>query len=271
MNKIGKPIAQPPFKCILCNDGLSFTSEEHIVPESLGNDILVLAKGWVCDVCNNICSGFENRVLSKSILGIERCRQGVITKKNKPASAITENISWFAEPSYSTNVLSAEADWSVTPVVWNKDFSEGKIVLLLHDDTCLDIARLLLKIGVEMLEPVFQSGGLRFHFDLRTAKQHILGINQELWPYFVLRSDAAEKHLVSVFNEVPDAHSYILSLGLDIYLHQVDDNIILFFNYGHFKAATALTTRAIDWRTILIEWGVPHVGCPAEFQDISWS
>ena len=266
-----KPTAQPPYKCILCNGSTSFTSKEHIVPHSLGNDILILAKGWICDDCNNICSGFENRVLLKSILGIERCRQGVVTKKNRPACAMTENISWFAEPTYPPNVVSVEADWTVTPVKWNEDFSKGKFIFLLHDDTCLDIARLLLKVGVEILEPVSQSRTLGPQFDLQKAKQHILGIDQQLWPYFVLRSDTAEKHLVSVFNDLPDVHSYILSCGFDIFLHQVDDEIILFFNYGHFKAATSLTTRATDWRTILVKWNVPHVGCPAEFQDLCWS
>jgi len=270
MTKIRKPTVKPPFRCILCDDGLCFTSEEHIVPESLGNDILVLAKGWVCDACNNICSEFENRVLSKSILGVERCRQGVITKRNKPASAITGNISWFAEPSYPTNQLSAEADWAVTPVLWNEDGSQGKIILLLHNETCLDIARLLLKIGVEVLEPVFQSGAIDVQFDLAAAKQHILGPDPELWPYFVLRSDAAERHLVSIFSELPEIHSYILSHGFDIYIHQVDKEMILFFNYGHFKAAAALTSRSIDWRAILVEWEVPHVGCPVEFQDLCW-
>lgn len=265
-----KPTVQPPFKCILCNGGSSFISKEHIVPHSLGNDILMLAKGWVCDNCNNICSAFENRVLFGSILGVERCRRGVITKVKKPARAMTENISWFAEPTYPPNVLSVEADWAVTPVMWNEDLSEGKIMLLLHDETCQDIARLLLKVGVEILEPVFLSGSPGFQCDLQTAKQHILDIDQELWPYFVLRSDAAEKHLVSVFNDLPDVHSYILSCGFDIFLHQVDDEIILFFNYGHFKAATALTTRAPDWRAALVEWGVPHIGCPAEFQGLYW-
>jgi hypothetical protein len=195
---------------------------------------------------------------------------GVVTKHKKPARAAMGNISWFAEPTYPPNVLSAEADWTSTPVIWNENFAEAKVALLLHDDTCLDIARVLLKIGVEIPEPVFQSGAHELQFDLQSAKVHILGINKELWPYFVLRSDDAEKRVVSIFNELPDVHSYIMSLGFDIFLHQVDDKVILFFNYGHFKAAIALNTRATDWRAVLIEWGTPHVGCPAEFQDLCW-
>jgi hypothetical protein len=267
---ITKPTAQPPFKCILCDVGSSFTSQEHIVPESLGNDILVLAKGWVCDACNNICSSFENKVLLNSIVGVERCRLGVMTKKKKPASAITSNISWFAEPFYSHNVLSAKADWRTAPVLSNKDFSQGKILLLLYDETCLDIAKLLLKIGIEILEPVIKSELFKRKIKLTSAKQHILGIDSTPWPYFILRSDAAEKHLVSIFNELPEIHSYILSRGFDIYLHQINKDIALFFNYGDFKSAILLTSRLTNWSRVLIDWGVFHVGCPSEFQNIYW-
>src|SRR5262249_562875 len=41
-------------KCIYClNTAGSFRSEEHIYPESLGNDEAILPKGFVCDTCNN--------------------------------------------------------------------------------------------------------------------------------------------------------------------------------------------------------------------------
>ena len=51
-------------KCPFCNDDLIFesrdtnvvintTSEEHIIPKSLGNDEIVLEKGIICDKCNN--------------------------------------------------------------------------------------------------------------------------------------------------------------------------------------------------------------------------
>lgn len=43
-------------RCIYCLRtclDATFTSEEHTVPESLGNDELVLPRGYVCDTCNN--------------------------------------------------------------------------------------------------------------------------------------------------------------------------------------------------------------------------
>jgi len=55
----GLPIAGPLFwptkaKCIFClTTSAIFSSEEHVFPEALGNDELVLPKGYVCDRCNN--------------------------------------------------------------------------------------------------------------------------------------------------------------------------------------------------------------------------
>jgi hypothetical protein len=43
-----------PGRCIYCmRTDATFTSEEHVLPEGLGNDELVLRQGYVCDVCNH--------------------------------------------------------------------------------------------------------------------------------------------------------------------------------------------------------------------------
>lgn len=49
-----------------CNqDSTESKSVEHIIPESLGNDELILDKGIVCDKCNNYFSReIENPVLN---------------------------------------------------------------------------------------------------------------------------------------------------------------------------------------------------------------
>jgi hypothetical protein len=270
LDQINEPSIKPPFKCIFCEATSVFSAVEHIIPHSLGNDIVILAPGWVCDKCNNIISVFEERVLSNSVLGIERCRLGVITKKGKPSSAKVSKISWFAEPNYPRNAISAEADWKRVFHIWNTKLSDGKIVIPLHDETCADIAKLLLKIGVEILEPAIQSKDKEFAFNLQMAKQHILGIDQQPWPYFVLLSDSAEKHLISVFNVLNDVHDYVLSLGFDVFLHNIDDDAILFFTYGQFKAAISLTTRNTEWTKALLDWNVPHVGCPVDFQNLCY-
>jgi hypothetical protein len=261
---------KPPFCCIFCKNESPFSSVEHIIPESLGNDIVILEKGWVCDKCNNVISSFEGRVLSKSILGIERCRLKVITKKKKPARSETHGITWFAEPDKSLNVLSVETDWANYPVLWNSDFSGGKIALPIHDETCEDIARLLLKIGVETTAVVKQSGHSEIKSDFSEAKSHVLGLSKDLWPYLLIRSSDVEKHVTSIFESSQEEHDYIRSCGFDIYLHLVEDEIVMFFSYGYFYAGIALTSRITNWKTLLQNWDLPYVGCPIQFINETW-
>lgn len=258
----------PPQICIFCGATGPFTAEEHIVPHSLGNDLVILDKGWVCDTCNNIFSAFESRVLYSSILGVERCRIGVITKRGRPAHSRLHGIAWFAEPTMPPNYVTAEASWGSVPMLFNQDGSRGKLVFPLHDDSNEDIARLLLKIGVEILYPVLHARDEPTIYDLSEAKQYILTGDGAAWPYFVLLDGKATLHLVSVFASCREEHEYIRGSGFDIFLHEVDDKPILFFGFGAFFAAISLSSRETAWRAILVEWNTAHVGCPAEYSDL---
>ncbi len=69
--------------CIFCSsDANSFSSIEHIIPESLGNTKNFLPKGVVCDVCNSYFSiKIENPVLSNPFFKELRARNEIPTKK----------------------------------------------------------------------------------------------------------------------------------------------------------------------------------------------
>jgi len=261
---------RPPFRCIFCNNDSPFSSVEHIVPESLGNDIVILDKGWVCDKCNNIISAVEGRVIYKSILGIERCRLGVITKEKKPARSETYNITWFAKPDKPQNVLEAETDWSNYPIIWNANFSAGEIAIPFHDETCEDMARFLLKIGIEITAVAKQMNDPDIKNDFSEAKSYVLGLSKDLWPYFVIRSSDLEKHVTSIFENSLQEHDYIRSCKFDIFLHLVEDEVVMFFEYGNYYAGIALTSRKTAWKTILQKWNLPYVGCPIQFQNETW-
>ncbi len=265
MTETNRLTVVPPFRCLLCAGSGPFTSTEHIIPHSLGNDLFVLAPGWVCDRCNNICSSFESRALNNSILGLERCRLGVVTKKRKHARSDVHRVSWFSEPDLPANILSAEAQWNTIPMLLSPDGSSGKIVFPLHDDSCYDIARLLLKMGVEIMAPSQPSGSWAF----QSASQHVLGLERTPWPYFVIRSDAVDHHLVSVLASLPEEHEYALYCGFDVFLHHVQDEVVFFFRYGNFRAGICLSSRQTSWRQLLVDWHVPHVGCPVEFSKQS--
>jgi hypothetical protein len=261
---------EPPFICIFCNNSGPFSSVEHIVPESLGNDIFILGKGWVCDKCNNTISAFEGRAISKSIIGIERCRLGVITKKKKPARSETYKMAWFAEPDQPQNVLSAETDWAIYPVLWNNDFSGGKIAIPIHDESCEDIARLLLKIGLEVTAVASQAMHPDLQRDFFEAKSYVLGLCKDPWPYLLIRTSGIESHLKSILENFPQEHDYIRSLGFDIYIHMIEGEIIIFFCYGYFSAGISLSNRSITCKKLLQEWKISYVGCPVQFQIETW-
>lgn len=265
MTETTPPTVTPPFQCIFCAGSGPFTSEEHIVPHSLGNDLFVLAPGWVCEECNNTCSGFESRALNNSILGMERCRLGVVTKKCKPARSDVHRITWFSEPELPSNILSAEAQWEKIPMFLSPDGSSGKIVIPLHDDSCYSIARLLLKMGIEIMAPCQPTGSYKF----QSASQHVLGVEPTPWPYFVIRSEAVDHYLVSVLDSLPEEHEYALSCGFDVFLHHVDNEVVFFFRYGNFRAGICLSSRKTRWRQVLVDWGIPHVGCPIDFSKES--
>lgn len=72
-------------QCIFCHKE-SYTSKsvEHIIPESLGNNMHVLPKGYVCDECNNYFSiKIEKKLLAQPYFVSMRFRNEILTKKGK--------------------------------------------------------------------------------------------------------------------------------------------------------------------------------------------
>jgi len=72
-----------PYHGIFCKSTYaSFTSIEHIVPESLGNTEHVLPRGVACDTCNNyFANKVEGPILSSDFFMQARHRNGI---PNKP-------------------------------------------------------------------------------------------------------------------------------------------------------------------------------------------
>jgi len=79
-------------QCIFClsTDG-PFTTEEHIVPEALGNDELVLAKGMVCDKCQTVLSELDQEFGDWPPMAFDKIQYGFMTKKGKLPTAIFDN------------------------------------------------------------------------------------------------------------------------------------------------------------------------------------
>ncbi len=81
-------------RCIYClSDTGPFTSEEHIVPESLGNYDTVLHKGLVCDPCNNgVLSGLDEELVNSDLLALLKTVFMPHTKDGKLPHATYQNL-----------------------------------------------------------------------------------------------------------------------------------------------------------------------------------
>ena len=76
-------------RCLYCTRiDRPFTSEEHIIPEGLGNKTLVLPRGVVCDPCNNgPLSVLDQDFLDFGPVAMMRTFRGVPTKQGKHPKA----------------------------------------------------------------------------------------------------------------------------------------------------------------------------------------
>lgn len=80
-------------RCVFCLTTTGkFTSEEHVIPESFGNDEAVLPKGWVCDSCNNICSTVDQFLTDFEPIALQRVLNVSFTKRGKLPRAEFANV-----------------------------------------------------------------------------------------------------------------------------------------------------------------------------------
>lgn len=143
--------------CIFCNkDSTTSKSIEHIIPESLGNDELILDKGIVCDKCNNYFSReIENPVLNLDGFKQLRFYELIKSKRGKIPSSDALfcgekcDIHWQQIEGESYLMI------GVSPEVINKLLKEPPQMFFTRgfelDDKKheYEISRFLLKIAVE--------------------------------------------------------------------------------------------------------------------------
>lgn len=148
--------------CLFCKDGDSFNTVEHIVPESMGNDDLLLA-GQVCDKCQNYLSQNERYILSETPIGFWRVFLGIKTKKRRlPAADFTKSEDKRGaipdyHPAHDNFTLEAQSDFSVE-LKPEKDISnyfdstgKGQIKYVFTPKVLYEIGRFLGKIGLELI------------------------------------------------------------------------------------------------------------------------
>lgn len=184
-------------ECLFCREAGPFTTVEHVVPESLGNDDLVL-KGEVCDQCQNYFGKeVERFVLEKTSLAFWRTHLGIRTKKGRlphvdlSLPSREKGILPSIHPSHDNGLgFAAHRDGSVSV-----DIDNDQIIReVLQDDRrsfkfvitpkiVQLLARFLLKVGLEIVASVdTQAARSPCYDDARQHARH--GSGDRLWPLF---------------------------------------------------------------------------------------
>lgn len=139
-----------PGSCIFCSATGPFERDEHPIPESLGNDELVLPRGLVCDVCNQYFgTKIENPVLSSAPFSVERTVAAIRTKRGHYASHKDKSVQLISTGFWDRVILTTDGKSSL-PIISRPD---GSGILLVASPEKYDelLGRFLLKMGIELL------------------------------------------------------------------------------------------------------------------------
>lgn len=135
-------------KCVFClrSDG-TFSRREHPIPESLGNDDLVLPLGCLCDSCNQYFgSKVEHDVLNHAPFSMERVAQAIRSKRGRyplvsgpsfrmQSSGFWDRFNFVSEPPHRNLLRLVDGRIALNP-----KWCDPKLLV-----------RFLLKMGIELL------------------------------------------------------------------------------------------------------------------------
>ncbi len=234
--------------CIFCDEPISKSSIEHIVPESLGNIWYVLPSGVVCDTCNGNFSKFEEKAIFKTQLGFVRTKNGIRTKKDKPSSFQIGNIKGEGTENSEKNVLTffglEEKDIVGSDPI-NKTF---KILVPDFYKSEMATSKMLLKIAFESITK--SKTKILNSYDFTNLKNYINKKDTRDWPFLT-----ASKEFYS-FKSIPtfdDKHN-LNKIKCKLRVAEVSDQILLFaFCYDYLTLVINLLNRDYSWTKIHFE------------------
>lgn len=181
-------------QCIFCkSESNSFTTREHIFPESLGGgEWAVLKNGLICDDCQNkFGSDVEQKALGDYPFSIFRVFLGVPTKKRKAP--------WFDswEGELRAGDLPGTLNYKPSPLFEKATKRREKTVMriLAEPRRPKIICRMLLKMAIEVIADDSRSNVFDERYD--SARTFALkGRKKQDW-WFLLREDmdAAQKFI----------------------------------------------------------------------------
>ena len=228
--------------CIFCDSDKNITTIEHIVPESLGNLTYVLDKDGICKSCNNKFAKFEQAALSNTIIGFERTRFSILTKKGKLPRSEVKRVVFTADKQMRKNTI--EFSGVTQDEITNFDSQTGSFQMKVSafDKNEVLVSKFLLKIGIESLyksnKKIFKKYNFTELKDFITAKENID------WPFITTQKE------FNLFKSIPrytDKHS-LKRINCQLLFSELNQNTLLFrFIYGGFKANINLLNKNVVW------------------------
>lgn len=225
--------------CLFCQSDGPFTIE-HVIPESLGNDELILLN-QVCGSCNNHFSKLENEVLHKTPLAFWRTALGIKTKHGKLPTVDTsqpkreKGLLPSTHPNHDDNIGFTSHEDGSTSVeindsrIINEILSEerSRFQFVMTPRLLFIFGRFLCKIGIELLciDDQLEARISKFERARRFARY---GEFDGLWPIFHFT-----KGEVSDFRRLRKDSDEILE-DIDCYTYSLFefDNQFVLFQFG---------------------------------------
>lgn len=235
--------------CLFCAAAGPFSTIEHVIPESLGNDDLTL-EGHVCDGCQRYFGKeVEHYVLTKTPIGVWRTLLGTKTKKGKRPKVD------LSQPSEQRGVLPSISahhddvefesleDESVQITKMRPDLAErieqgdrSRLQFAITPHVLYMLGRFLCKVGLELVcvaDPL-EARSPRYDAARRYAR---FGPWQQLWPILWYQEGSLDQLKAWKHDEqgpLVEAQCYTYWLG------DVQGNRIFEFGIGTDRYAVAL-------------------------------
>lgn len=233
--------------CLTCDGSTLISSEEHIIPESLGNSLYVLKKGIVCRDCNNRFSKFEDKAIYNSYLSFIRIQNGVKTKKKKPSAVKIGSFEAHGIDEYTKDVMFMKK-YEDNITKFHEDSDKIDLLIENFDKSEMATAKMLLKIGFESL---FKSQKRILNkYSFSELKDYLNNVSNKDWPFITSHK------VLYPFKSIPTFGDKNNLNRIKCYLrfYEKDETTLLFdFQYDYFNLSINLLHRTFDWSSIYFE------------------
>ncbi|MFL5762946.1 MAG: HNH endonuclease [Bacteroidia bacterium] len=228
--------------CIFCGKATTEDSIEHIVSESLGNKLYILDKRAICRGCNNRFSKFEAKAIPNTILGYERSRMNISTKKGKPGSGSTGHLKMSAMPEKGKNFIYLKGLKKEDVVNVHPDGKTFQVVVPgFNKDSEAATVKFLLKVGMEALHQ--SQPELYDEYDFTDLKRYLLAQDNADWP-FISTSKTSDQ-----FYQIPRGTDITRLKGIecDLTYAETENELLFRFKYGGAIFVINLLGRDRKW------------------------